>query len=134
MSLAHVFLPDGGAQSIATIPPDGFTANCAAAVIHVFSLWGLSQLLIGLIYVVVLWRFQAWIPLVWLLSVIEYGGRLLLASAKPFEIRGTAPGATESYVLIPLALLRLALSGRERRSVWHNGSASARRELATSYP
>ena len=42
-SLAHIFPPDGGAQSIATIPLDQFTANGAAVVIHIFSEWGLSQ-------------------------------------------------------------------------------------------
>ena len=39
-SLAHIFLPDGGAQSIATIPLDDFTTNGAAAIIHLFALWG----------------------------------------------------------------------------------------------
>lgn len=114
-SLAHVFLPDGGAQSIATIPLDDFTVNGAAAVIHIFALWGLSQLLFGLLYVVVLWRYQILIPLMWLLTVIEYSGRLLLTFAKPFEIHGTAPGAIGNYVLIPLALLMLVLSLRERK-------------------
>jgi hypothetical protein len=116
-SLAHVFLPDGGAQSVATIPLDDFTANGAAAVIHIFALWGLSQLMFGLLYVVVLWRYQALIPLMWLFTVIEYCGRLLLTFAKPFEIHGTAPGVIGNYVLIPLALLMLVLSLREPKSV-----------------
>jgi len=36
-SLAHIFLPDGGAQSIATIPLDSFTTNGEATVIHIFA-------------------------------------------------------------------------------------------------
>ena len=87
-------------------------ANGAAAVIHIPALWGLSQLMFGLLYVVVLWRYQAWIPLMWLLTVIEYSGRLFLTVAKPFEIRGTAPGAVGNYILIPLALIMLFLSLR----------------------
>ena len=71
--------------------------------------------MLGLLYVVVLWRYQALIPLMWLSAVIEYSGRLLLTLAKPFEIRGTAPGAIGNYVLIPLALLMLVLSLRERK-------------------
>ncbi len=35
--LAHLLLPDGGAQSIASIPLDGFTSNGAVAVIHIFA-------------------------------------------------------------------------------------------------
>ena len=112
-SLTHILLPDGGAQSIATIPLDDFTANGAAAVIHIFALWGLSQLMFGLLYALVLWRYQALIPLMWLFIMIEYGGRLLLTFAKPFEIVGTAPGAVGNYVFILLALIMLVLSLRE---------------------
>lgn len=109
-SLAHIVLPDGGAQSIATIPLDAFTANGAAAVIHIFALWGLSQLLLGAVSVVVLWRYQALIPFMWLLALIEYSGRLLLTFAKPMQLLGTAPGAVGNYVITPLALIMLILS------------------------
>jgi hypothetical protein len=112
-SLAHIFLPDGGAGSIATIPLDSFTTNGEATVIHIFALWGLSQLLFGLLYIVVLWRYQALIPLMYLLILVEYTGRLLLTFAKPIVTDGTAPGAIGNYVLIPLALLMLALSLKE---------------------
>ncbi len=109
-SLVHILLPDGGAQSIATIPLDDFTANGAASVIHLFALWGLSQLLFGLLYLVVLWRYQALIPLMYVFIFIEYLVRLLLALAKPIETHGTAPGAIGNYLMIPLALVMLALS------------------------
>lgn len=112
-SLAHILLPDGGAQSIATIPLDEFTVNGAATAVHLFALWGLSQLLMGLLYVVVLWRYQALIPLMYLLMVVEYAGRLLLTVAKPIETHGTAPGAIGNYIIIPLALVMLALSLKE---------------------
>jgi hypothetical protein len=115
-SLAQIFLSDGGAQSMATIPLDDFTTNGAAAIIHIFALWGLSQLLFGLLYVVVLCRYQALIPLMWLFAVIEYSGRLLLTFAKQFETQGTAPGAIGNYILIPLALLMLAVSLKEQKS------------------
>ena len=108
------FLPDGGAQSIATIPLDTFTVNGAAALIHLFGLWGLSQLLFGLLYAIVLWRYQSLIPLMYLFILMEYTGRLLLTFAKPFETNGTAPGAIGNYVLIPLALVMLILSLQER--------------------
>ena len=46
-SLAHLLLPDGGAQSIATVPLDQFCGEGAAAVITSSALWGLSQLLLS---------------------------------------------------------------------------------------
>jgi len=71
-SLIHAFAPDGGAQSIATIPLDSFTQNGAATVILIFALWGLSQLLLGFIYIVVLWRYQTLVPFMYLLMIVEY--------------------------------------------------------------
>jgi len=114
-SLAHILLPDSGAQSIATIPLDGFTTHGEATVIHLFALWGLSQLLFGLLYIVVLWRYQALIPLMYLFILLEYLGRLLLTFAKPIATRSTAPGAIGNYILIPFALLMLVLSLKEQR-------------------
>lgn len=116
-SLIHVFAPDGGAQSIATIPLDTYSANAAATVILIFSLWGLSQLLIGLIYVVVIWRYQMWIPFMYLLMVVEYGMRIFLSLVKPIETTRTAPGEVGNYLLLPLALVMLFLSLRRTQPI-----------------
>ncbi|NUM48633.1 MAG: hypothetical protein HUU38_28330 [Anaerolineales bacterium] len=109
-SLEHIFAPDGGAQTIATIPLDTYPANAAAAVILIFSLWGLSQLLIGLIYLVVLWRYPGFIPFMYLLMIVEYGMRIYLGAIKPIETTGTAPGGVGNYILLPLAAGMLVLS------------------------
>jgi len=115
-SLVHMFSSDGGAQSIATIPLDSFTANGADAVILIFALWGLSQLLIGIIYGIVLWRYQALIPLMYLLMIFEYGMRIVLGAIKPIETTGTPPGAIGDYIIIPLAIIMLILSLRKSDS------------------
>ena len=112
-SLVHMFLPDGGAQSIATIPLESFTVNGADTVILMFALWGLSQLLIGFIYGLVLWRYQAFIPSMYLLLVIEYGIRIVLGVMKPIQTTGTAPGAVGNFIIVPLAIVMLVLSLRE---------------------
>lgn len=39
-SLVHLFAPDGGAQSIATVPLGTFSDNGAATVVHLFALGG----------------------------------------------------------------------------------------------
>lgn len=116
-SLAHIFLPDGGAQSIATIALDAFSPVAISVIIGLFAYWGLSQLLFGLLYVVVLWRYQSLIPLMWVSIFIEWTGRLLLGKFyKPIETVGTAPGAVGNIVLPVVALIMLLLSLREQKS------------------
>ena len=53
-SLAHMFAEDGGAQSIASIPLDTYSAGAGNVVITIFALWGMSQLIIGVLYALVL--------------------------------------------------------------------------------
>ena len=112
-SLVHMFLPDGGAKSIATIPLESFTVDEADAVIFIFALWGLSQLLIGFIYGLVLWCYQAFIPSMYLLLIIEYVMRIVLGVMKPIQTTGTAPGAIGNLIIVPLGIVMLVLSLRE---------------------
>lgn len=114
-SLVHMFAPDGGAQSIATIPLDSYTANGADTVILIFSYWGLSQLIIGIIYVVVLLRYQTFIPFMYLLLFLEYGMRIILGSIKPIVTTGTAPGAIGNIIILPLSIIMLILSLRNNK-------------------
>ena len=111
-SLAHIFLADGGAQSIATIPLDQFTGGGAATVISVFALWGLSQLLLAGIMVLVALRYRSMIPLMYVLILIEYGGRIAITLAKPLLTVSTPPGATGNFMFILLAIVGLVLSLR----------------------
>lgn len=113
-SLIHMFAPDGGAQSIATIPLEGFTIDGASTAVLVFALWGLSQLIIGIIYIVVLWRYQAMIPFMYLLIIVEYGMRIVLGVIKPIETTGTAPGAIGNFIIVPLAVVMFFMSFRNR--------------------
>ena len=58
-SCIHIFKYDGGAQSIATIPLDTFTEGGAAVVILIFAYWGLSQLMFGIIQVIVALKYKS---------------------------------------------------------------------------
>ncbi|GAB5494791.1 MAG: hypothetical protein Phog2KO_50060 [Phototrophicaceae bacterium] len=111
-SLIHIFASDGGAQSIATIPLDTFTVNGGATVILIFAYWGLSQLILGIFYGIVLLRYQALIPLMYLSIIVEYVVRVVIALAKPIETVGTAPGEIANYIIPPLAIVMLFLSLR----------------------
>lgn len=114
-SLAHMFLPDGGAQSIATIALGSFSLDAASVIIGLFAYWGLSQLLFGLLFMLVVWRYQSLIPLMWVFIFIEWAGRLLLGFYKPLEIAGTAPGAIGNMIFPVLALIMLVLSLRTKK-------------------
>lgn len=109
-SLVHIFALDGGAQSIATIPLDQFGEDGSRTVVSMFALWGLSQLLLAAIFVLVAVRYRSMIPLMYILILAEYAGRIAIGMAKPLATLGTPPGAAANIVLILLSILGLVLS------------------------
>jgi len=98
-SLIHMFKHDGGAQSIATIPLDTFTEPGAAVIILIFAYWGLSQLMFGIVQVIVAIRYKSLIPLMYLMLVLEWAARFLISLYKPIETVGQAPGGIGNMVL-----------------------------------
>ena len=107
----HIFSSDGGAQSIATIPIDRYSDSAASTVIGLFALWGLSQLIIGVIYLVAAIRYRSMIPLLYLLSLFEYVMRATyLPAYKSIETVGIAPGAAGNLPLLIFCFVMLVLS------------------------
>ncbi|MEJ6657580.1 MAG: hypothetical protein QNL17_02070 [Synechococcus sp. ChSW.bin.154] len=120
----HVLAADGGAQSIATIPLDTYSTEATAAVIGIFALWGLSQFIISLIYLAACLKYKALIPLLYLLGILEYGLRAFyIATYKPIETIGDAPGAIMNVplmiILIAMLLLSLWSDGKPKRQKSH---------------
>ena len=109
-SLIHVFAPDGGAQSIATIPLESYSPQAAATVILMFSLWGLSQLLMGFVYLGVYLKYKSLIPMMYLLLTVEYAMRIVIGQMKPIVTSGTAPGSIGNWIMVPVCVVLLALS------------------------
>jgi len=109
-SLIHVFSPDGGAMSIATIPLDAYPAAAANTVIYLFGVWGLSQLIIGILYLIVGLKYRSLIPLMYVFLTLEYGMRIVIGRMKPIVTAGTAPGAVGNYILLPMAIVLFCLS------------------------
>ena len=113
----HLFAHDGGAQSIATIPLDTYPSNAAETVVGIFGLWGLSQLIIGLIYLLAAVRYKAMIPFLYLLFTLEYAMRLWVGANKTIETAGTAPGGMINLPFMIAGVVLFALSiwrARER--------------------
>lgn len=116
-SLIHMFFSDGGAQSIASIPLDTYGHAAEATVILMFALWGLSQCLMGVLYVIALWRYQRLIPLFYLLMFIEYSMRIVLCHIKPIVTEHVAPGAILDKVMAPLCIILFILSVTKRKDM-----------------
>jgi len=106
-SLVHILLPDGGAGSIAGLD---VTVEGGQNVVSVFAVWGLSQLLMGFVYLVVFFRYKSLIPFMYLLILAEYSGRIALGLIKPLEVGHPPPGVIGDYILVPLAIIMLACS------------------------
>ena len=109
-SLIHVFAPDGGAQTIATIPLDSYSTAAAAAVILMFSYWGLSQLLMGFVYLGVALKYKSLIPAMYVLLMFEYAMRFVIGQMKPIVTTGTAPGSIGNWIMVPVCAVLLVLS------------------------
>jgi len=106
-SLLHLLLPDGGAQSIATIDISGASG---VNIIAIFGQWGASQLLLAALLWVLILRYPGFIPLALLVLAIEPFARGLAGLLKPVLTEAIAPGAALNWVGAPVLLALLWLS------------------------
>ena len=106
----HITAPDGGAQSIATIPLDSYADGASANIVAIFAQWGWVQLLLGLVMLLAALRYKSMVPLMWLIVLMEWAGRGLIGQFKPVETLSTAPGQVGNIVVPIIALVMLVLS------------------------
>lgn len=120
LGLVHIFSADGGAQTMSHIPLDSYSAGAAQNVVGIFARLGLEQLLLGALFVVVLLRYRALIPLILLLALVAQAGAFVLAACKPLSLT-VSPGVAPMYlVLSTLYIAGLALSLLERNRETHS--------------
>ena len=112
-SCVHIFAADGGAQSIAAIPLDTYSQGGAEAVIFIFAQWGIAQLMVGFIYLLVAWRYRRLIPLMYVFLFFEWSSRIALGFFKSIETAGVAPAAIAQLVLVLLIPVMFFLSTRQ---------------------
>ena len=109
-SLAHIFLPDGGANSIA-----GLDVSVAGGnnLIAMFAQWGYTQLLLSVMMWGVIIFARNLLPFALLVQTLDWGGRILIGLMKPIEVASAPPGEIGSYILWPLCLIALWFSLRK---------------------
>ena len=106
-SLIHVFFPDGGASVIAGLDVSGPGGQ---NLISIFAVFGLAQLLLSLLAWVIIWRYRYLVPLVLLLNLLDWGGRLGISFWKPMLVADPPPGEIGNYILFPLVAIALWFS------------------------
>jgi hypothetical protein len=106
-SFIHLLSPDGGAGSIAGMD---LSVAGATGIIFAFALWGSSQLLMSIIQLLVIFRYRSLVPFMYLMLIVEILLRELVGHMKPVTFAHTPPGAISNQIMLPLAVLMLALS------------------------
>ena len=106
-SCVHIF---------AAIPLDAFTQGGAEGVIFLFAQWGIAQLMIGLIYLIVALRYRRLIPLMYIFIFFEWGSRIILAFFKSIETVAVAPAALLQPVLVLVVPVMFYLSIRQTKT------------------
>lgn len=117
MSVNSIFNGRVVASSADGIPLDTFTPAGAQAVVSLFAAWGLGQLMICLLCILVLVRYRAFIPFMFALLLVEHLCRRLIFWAMPIARTGTSPGFAINLVLLALTALGLGLSLWRRDSL-----------------
>ena len=106
-SLIHIFLPDGGAGSIATIDTAVAGGN---NIIALFGQWGGVQLLLAALLWLLVLRYPGLLALVLCVLLVEPLLRGLAGHLKPIATVGVAPGSALNYAFMPVLAVALYLS------------------------
>ena len=115
IAAATIFNGRVAAQSADGIPLDSFGPGGAQAVVALFAIWGLSQLVLSVLGVLALARYRAMIPLLFVLFLTEHLARRWILLVKPIARTGTPSGVYINLVLLGLMIVGLALSLRDRK-------------------
>jgi len=98
------------ASSADGIPLDTFTPAGAQAVVSLFAAWGLAQVVICALCIVVLVRYRALVPFLFVVLLLEHLSRRLIFYVMPIVRTGTSTNLTVNLVLLTLMIVGLVLS------------------------
>jgi ABC-type transport system involved in cytochrome c biogenesis permease component len=104
-----MFLPDGGANSIAGLDTTG---NNGSNLIGIFGQWGTTQLVLVILYWILFIYDNSYMTLIFGLLALEYLLRIVEGRIKPLQTTKKPPGAVLSYVVLPLSIIFMICSYR----------------------
>lgn len=110
ISLGVIFNGHTAATSADGIPLDTFTPAGAQAFVSIFAAWGLAQLILCILCILVLVRYRALIPFMFVLLLLEHLSRRLIFRVLPIVRTGNPPGFFVNLTLLALMAAGLALS------------------------
>ncbi|HYS89381.1 MAG TPA: hypothetical protein VEN78_30900 [Bradyrhizobium sp.] len=109
-----IFNGRNAAISADGIPLDTFTPAGEQAFVSLFAAWGLSQLMLNLIGLLVLVRYRAMVPFMFALLLLEHLSRKLIFLVMPIATTGTSPGFFINLVIVAVMIVGLGLSLRNQ--------------------
>lgn len=92
------------------IPLDTFGSAGAQAFISIFAAWGLSQLMLSAIAILVLVRYRSLVPFMFVLLLVEHVVRRVIFIVLPMPRVGAAPGFWINMALVGIMAVGLLLS------------------------
>lgn len=108
-------------EGVDKVPLGAFPAEAVSHLVFLFAAWGLGVFVLGLLAIVVLLRYRAMIPLMYLLLLIEQLGRKALSTIhldRPFLSFVASPAnvINWAFLLVIVAGFLLSLSPRRPRA------------------
>ena len=98
------------ASSADGIPLDTYPPAAASTLVALFALLGLANLMLALMGIVVLVRYRALIPLMFVLLLLHHLGRKVILYFFPIVRVGSPPASIINLILLSLMVVGLALS------------------------
>lgn len=110
ISLSCIFNGRHAASSADGIPLETFTSAGAQVVVSLFALWGLSQLMLCSLGILVLVRYRSMISFMFALLLLEQLSRKLILQFLPVVKTQTLVGSYVNLLLLAVMIVGLALS------------------------
>ena len=106
-------------EGVDNVPVSTFPAEAASHLVFLFSVWGLGIFVLGLLGIIVLLRYRAMIPLMYLVLLIEQLGRKGLSTIhldSPFLTLTASPANLINWAFLLVIVIGLLLSLLGRRA------------------
>ena len=113
IALGAIFNGHDAAAVADGIPIDSYTPQAAQAFLSLLASLGLSQLMLGVLGLLVLFKYRPLVPLFLLVLLIEYLARKGVNAYLPIARSGNAPGGAINGAIFAAMLSAFALSMRQ---------------------